>query len=343
MGPGDLDRKKETIMMQIALIGSGMMGRVHADAYGTLEGMKVAYVVDKNREAGEALARTWNCEYLDDVARLEGRRFDIADICLPTHLHVPTIEKVSGFCPNIVCEKPLALSADEVAQVQHLVERRGLKLMVAHVLRFWPAYERAKEYVDSGRLGKLDSVLCTRRQKAPGWSSDDWLFNEGKSGGVVFDLIAHDVDYITWLLGAPERVMGKVSRNPAGRQTHAKAELVYDGFMATVFGSWGMPSNFAGGNLSWTLEIIGSEGMVYADNRENCLVVDLEGQPEYREELPVHDTYAEELRYFVECVRQGRTPSRTDAYSVEQPLRVLRAIARASEENRLISMEEGAL
>lgn len=324
-------------MQRVAIVGCGAMGRRHSQAYAAVKNAAVSAVVDTNREKGEALAKELGCRWLGSMEELNPREIDFIDICLPTNLHVPAIRQASGITRNIVCEKPLALSADGVEEVRGLIREKGLRLMVAQVLRFWDCYVRARELVQSGALGKVNSIVCTRRQKRPAWSSGNWLSNVSLSGGLAYDLLIHDVDYVVWLLGKPRSVLGDIVYAEDGVPAHIKAQLRYDGCTADLFGSWGMPAGFAGGALRASLEIIGQKEMLFCDNGGAFTVTD--GTGEHQESLPGCDAYAAELQYFADCCEQGRMPDRSSVDAVAGSLEVTRLIDRSAAEHRLIGLD----
>lgn len=89
---------------------------------------------------------------------------------------------------HVLCEKPVSLNAEDGVEISESAARKGVVFMVAHVIRFWPEYIRTKESIDSGSVGKIRNIYAYRFGTIPGWSTDNWLLDLSKSGGVPVDL-----------------------------------------------------------------------------------------------------------------------------------------------------------
>ena len=321
-------------MQQGVIVGCGSMGKRHAGIYSKIENVKIIAVVDTNKEKGEEIAELLNCKWVQNLNDLEKGQMDFVDICLPTFLHVSAIRQAAELTNNIVCEKPLAVKKEEIEEVYSLVQEKKLNLMVAHVLRFFNQYEKSYGLVKNGTLGNVNSTTCTRRQKKPAWAADNWCFNEELSGGIVFDLMIHDLDYVVWMMGKPNAVQGSMTFAKDGAAAHAKVQLCYDNCTADLVASWGMPRAFAEGDLRSSLEIVGEEGMVYSDNTGRYVLTDHETEQEIL--LEESDPYEEELRYFVDCCEKGVAPTKSSVDTVWDTLEVAHAVRQALKEQRII-------
>lgn len=325
-------------MCRVAIMGAGNMGKKHAGCYGSIPGARVVCVVDPNEGLGRALAEKLGCAYAPDVNDVEKGSVDMIDICLPTFLHVSAIEQAAQVCGNIVCEKPLALDPAEIAKVEALVEEKSLRLMIAHVLRFTDKYAAAKRLVDENAVGKINAITCLRRQKKPNWIVGGWLTNFRLSGGLAYDLAIHDLDYIAWLMGRPRKIFATAVDAADGSVAHLRAQLVYDGCVAAVFSSWGMPAGYNGGELESSFEIIGEAGRVYGDGNGAFTLSD----GETTRDIPYepNDGYREELAYFIDCLEKGEEPVRANVAAVRNALDMARAINRSIELGRAVDMDE---
>ena len=317
------------------IVGCGAMGNCHGHAYKSIPGVSIIAVVDMDRTKGEALAAKLECRWISTLSELEQPKIDFIDICLPTHLHLPMILQAIPFTRNIICEKPLAVSEGEVIEIQKMVEENGLHLMVAQVLRFWDTYTVVAQSISEKGLGTIHSISCERRQKRPSWSSNNWLMNISQSGGLVFDLMIHDIDYVVWKMGKPLSVMGNIVYAEDGCPAHAKAQLYYVDCTVDIFASWGMPGSFPGAS---SIEVIGSHEMICCDHDGRITRVDNDGT----REIPASywDPYKEELKYFIHCCEEGISPSRCDIAQVIPSLEVARAIDESARINRLIRLTE---
>jgi predicted dehydrogenase len=159
------------------------------------------------------------------------------DICLPTHLHYATALAALRAGKHVLVEKPIALdgrSADELVREGKASNRI---LMAGQVLRFIPAYRGLAEAVASGQYGAVRSALFRRRCAAPAWSK--WLGDADKSGGGVFDLLIHDVDFALMVFGVPDAVSATGYEDlPLGMDA-IHATLYYENdFSVVITGGW---------------------------------------------------------------------------------------------------------
>src|SRR5579862_142242 len=202
--------------MRIAVLGLGFMGSTHLKAWRNVSGATLAAVVsaDEKKLSGDLSDIQGNLggpgEKMDfsGVARyhtvdeaLRDPRVEAVDICLPTDRHAPVAIDALRGGKHVLVEKPMALDGDTADRIIDEAARAGRTLMTAQVLRFQPSFQMLSEMVKSGRLGAVRSALFRRRCAAPAWSK--WLANPGQSGGGVFDLLIHDVDFCVHLFGAP--------------------------------------------------------------------------------------------------------------------------------------------
>src|SRR2546421_1517463 len=205
--------------MRIAVLGLGFMGSTHLKALRTVSGATLAAVVSADEKKlsgdlsdiqgnlggpGEKMDFTGVARYRTVNEALRDPRVDGVDICLPTDLHAPIAIDALRAGKHVLVEKPMALDGETADRMIGEAERSGRLLMTAQVLRFLPSYAAAAEIVKSAQLGAVRSALFRRRCAAPAWSK--WLSDPGQSGGGVFDLLIHDVDYCVHLFGTPVAV-----------------------------------------------------------------------------------------------------------------------------------------
>lgn len=132
---------------------------------------------------------------------------DAVHICVHTDLHYEmAIEAIQNGL-HVFLEKPMTLRRDEGKLMIAFANQRRVKLMVGHVLRFMPAYQKLKEWIDTKELGVLKFISLTRFSGLPGWGQ--WKEKQekfGSSGGALFDLLIHDIDFLNYALGCPDKI-----------------------------------------------------------------------------------------------------------------------------------------
>src|SRR5260370_30048 len=243
--------------MRIAVLGLGFMGSTHLKALRNVPGATRAAGVssDDAKLAGALSGIQGNLggpgETMDfsGVARyhtvqeaLGDPNVDAVDICLPTDRHAPTAIDALRAGKHVLVEKPLALDGETADRVIAEAACNNRILMTAQVLRFLPAYQKTAELVKSAQLGAVRSAIFRRRCSAPAWSK--WLSNPSLSGGGVFDLLIHDVDYCVDLFGPPARVSAIGYEDMPRGIDCITAQFHYRGFDAVVTGGWHHPKAY---------------------------------------------------------------------------------------------------
>jgi predicted dehydrogenase len=193
-------------------------------------------------------------------------------------------------------------AADEILEEE---KRAGKILMVGQVLRFFPAYAGMAIEVKSGKYGKVRSALMRRRCAAPFWSQ--WLGDPVKSGGGVFDLLIHDVDFVVSLFGVPESVAATGYEDlDAGIDT-ISATLMYDGGPSVVVtGGWHHKKAYPF-SMEYTVVADGGTFEFSSAAGNGVTLYNAEGKAE-PVSLPEVDAFTAELKYFVECCENNTRP-----------------------------------
>jgi len=249
--------------MKVGIAGTGFMGSTHAAGWAETDAELVGFVAETLEEA-EPLARQYGVKAYADFASLL-RDVDIIDICTPTHLHASMIIEAASQRKHIICEKPLALTVEQASQAIRACRQAGVKLFVAHVVRFFPEYALAKTIVEQGKIGRLGTIRLLRGSYRPKKPVGNWFLDESKSGGILLDLMIHDFDYARWLAGEVESVMAKkVSA------LHQNSPVDYglvilkhrNGTISNIAGAWAYPPPV----FRTGFEISGDSGMIEFDS-----------------------------------------------------------------------------
>jgi len=209
-----------TTPLRVGIIGAGFMGRTHSNAYRKVSQffeleyqpvMKAACALEKL----QAFADNWGWESTeDDWRKLVARDdIDVVDICVPNNVHHDIAIAAAEAGKTVLCEKPLALNAEQGLAMTQAVEKAGVGSMVWYNYRRVPAISLAKQLVDEGRMGRVFHYRAKYLQdwtispKVPQGGATLWRLDIDVAGsGVTGDLLAHSIDTATWLIGPIERV-----------------------------------------------------------------------------------------------------------------------------------------
>jgi predicted dehydrogenase len=136
--------------MRIGIIGAGSMGHVHSAAW--LEaGAQVVAVHSASLESALGLAAQFGARVCSNLAELL-EHVDVVDLCVPTHLHHAMTLEAASAGKHVVCEKPMALELNDARAMIEACEQAGVRLFVAHVVRFFPQYRAARDALQAGQI-----------------------------------------------------------------------------------------------------------------------------------------------------------------------------------------------
>jgi predicted dehydrogenase len=237
------------------------MGNWHALRWRALP-IELAGFYDADRPRAVELAARYGGQAFTSEDELLSH-CDIVDICTPPAAHAASTIAAARAGKHVVCEKPIARHLADAHAMIAACESAGVRLFVAHVVRFFPEFARAKEVLDSGALGRLGVVRSVRGGAPPGHSG--WFSDIAQSGGVTLDVAIHDIDYQRWLCGDVTRVFARGLTFRGLSVDHALITLRFaGGAIGHIEASWAFPA----GNFRTSLELAGSEGLLSHDSDE---------------------------------------------------------------------------
>jgi predicted dehydrogenase len=249
----------------------------HAHSYARIPEAELVGFVDPNR--GEELAQRYNVPLYRSLGDVSPQDYDAIDVCAPTFLHRSFVLEAARLGKPAFSEKPVALNLEDADAMVRAMGAKNLAFSVGHVVRFFPEYVRAKRAVDDGTLGRVAVARMARLSGCPrGWN--DWYVNRKLSGGTLFDLMIHDIDYVRWVFGPVERVYAKTLQNEMNLFDMSLVTLRFkNGTIAHLQGSW------AHSGFTTYFELAGSRGLISHDrDSENPLSV-VTRNPK---EVPIH-------------------------------------------------------
>lgn len=330
--------------VRIGIIGMGFMGRMHLSAYQKLPRARVVAFADTDRKKRKG--KTADAGNLGDTGfqfdinafdkvydsgfkLLADPAIDVVDICVPTCDHRDLFVAAVKAGKHVLCEKPMAVKPADVRAMVAAGSKATGAVMIGQCVRFWPAYTLLKEYVSSKKLGKCKSLLLRRQGAKALWSP--WYLQAAISGGAIYDLHVHDTDFVNFLFGQPSAVssIGSVGGTTDKGVDHVVTNYYYPKNKVeavTAIGAWhqhatwpfymGYTAVFEQGTLDFDIQRP-QPVMLYSDKKSA--------------EIKVADTdgWFEELRYFVDCVAEGKPPVLNPLTSTAITMKIVQAEARS--------------
>lgn len=328
-------------MIRVGIIGCGFMGGTHAACYEALrpQGVEIAAVADVRKEVGEALARRYGAQlYPDGMALIEGAQVDVVDVCLPTHLHVEHAVAAMRRGRDVFVEKPVCICEAEMEQILAAQAETGVKVQVGQVIRLWPEYRWLKQACERGEYGRLLCGAFRRLSARPEWASEGWLHKPQLSGGVAVDMHIHDVDFVRYLLGEPDRVQAQAYRDGAGLIQQIFALYGYGKDVGvSIEAGWNYPPTYpfdAGFRVKFERAAViysGGEVTVYPDGAEPFhpqIAQEFQGESDAGGNISSLGGYYSELKYFIEGIKGENDLS---VATVEEAIRSVRLVKREIE------------
>ncbi len=205
----------------IALIGYGSIGRVHLIGYKAIphyyglpaDSIKIIGVATGHADTAQQAAQeigggaVWTTDYHELLARPD---IDLIDCNTPNYLHAEVVLAAAAAGKHIYCEKPLALNAAEGRRMVEAADKAGVKAQMTFNFRCFPAIARARQLLDEGFVGRVYSFRGRyyRSSYIDPAKPLSWKLRRATSGlgGALFDLGAHVLDLLYYLLGDFEAV-----------------------------------------------------------------------------------------------------------------------------------------
>lgn len=322
-------------MASVGIAGSGFMARTHLEKYRQMDVDVLAIASPSGPQPFIDQHGLDASAYTDVNTLCEDGEIDFLDICTPTDTHPELIEAAATNGIDAFLEKPIARDLAAAHEIAASVERSGITVMLGHVLRFHPAYERARGLVEDGAIGEPGVARARRLSPFPTWGADDWYTDRDRSGGVFLDLAIHDLDFLRSIWGPVDTVFARRTREDA--LEHGTAVLRFqNGATGYVEASWAQPDSR---DLTSELELAGDDGLVELSSDANQSLRTFTDEEQASENPLSDDGYLRELSHFVDCLESGTEP----AVTIEDgtaALRLALAAARSVERGVPVSPDE---
>jgi myo-inositol 2-dehydrogenase/D-chiro-inositol 1-dehydrogenase len=330
-----------TGVLGVAVIGSGRIGRMHAEllAYEVPSASLVA-VVDARRDAAVALAAKLGVEAAGVDEVLTSPDVEAVAICSSTDSHAELMIASARAGKAVFCEKPLSLDLAELDAALAAVADAGVPFQIGFNRRFDPAHQSVREAVESGAVGEPQLVRISSRDPAP--PPLDYV---RASGGIFLDMTIHDFDMARYVTGS--EVVEVFARGAqriepdSGDVDTAIVTLTHASGCLTAIDN----SRRAVYGYDQRVEVFGSRGMAASENplAHTAVVRTAEGASMPRLQHFFVERYAPSYvrawEAFVAAVRAGRTPPVT-GLDARAPLVIGLAAARSLRDGRAVRIEE---
>lgn len=300
-------------VLRMGVIGCGFFGSKHCDVLVQLPNAKLTCVCDVNENTAKEVAAKYDCDYYTDVREmLQKAAVDAVSICVSEDYHFETAVAAAKAKKHILIEKPIATNAADAVSIQKAAEENGVRLMVAHILKWDGRYVYTDEAIKRGDLGEVISMYFKRS------TTHDTAENFGGKVSFFHYMIVHDFEAML-TFAAPAKVVKVYSqwtnkRNKAyNSQDTVFNTITFDnGTLASIQGCWSLPVNKALGIVAQA-EVIGTKGVSYIDLKNQGLEIIREHDETELPELTYWPQYygytlgklKEEINHFINATLNG--------------------------------------
>jgi len=314
-------------MIRVGIIGCGKIAEFrHAPEYKENSDAEIVAFFDVNKKEAQRMADEYGaraCDTLDELLSLD---IDAVSVCVANKYHAEISIKALEAGKHVLCEKPMAVSAEECIAMLEAEKKSGKMLMIGHNQRMTQAHQKARELYLDGEIGRLLTFHMTFGHPGPEkWtgSNNSWFFDKNiASFGSMADLGVHKTDLMQFLTG--EKITETFTllatldkRYPDGTpiQVDDNAIAIYklsNGAIGTLHVSW----TFYGAEVNSTI-LYGTEGrMRIYDDPEYALIVEKPGHEPVmyvldkmisnEEQSAGNRTNTGVIDAFIKSIREGR-------------------------------------
>ena len=183
-------------MINVALLGFGRIGQMHAQNINRNKSLNLLYVYEKIEKLRKKAKKLYNCSIEKNYKKIfSDNEVGIVFIASPTNTHIKFIEEGIKHNKTIFCEKPLDLNINKIVNCKKEIKKYNPKIQLGFNRRYDPSHFALKESLLKGKIGILEKIIITSRDPAP--PSKSYLKS---SGGIFRDMMIHDFDLCRYYL-----------------------------------------------------------------------------------------------------------------------------------------------
>lgn len=310
--------------VQIALIGCGSLGKVHAGCLQQIEGAHLYAYADIVEAAAQSCLDQYGGAYATaDVARIwADDAIDAVLICTRHDSHAPLAIAAARAGKHILIEKPLALSLAECVAVQEAVQQAGVTLMPAFKMRYYPLVRQAHAFIPQPQV--LVGQMMDNR-----WADNLWAQDPIQGGANVHSQGCHTTDLLRYLAGSEPRCLWA----SGGTMTHPGHPCI-DQCVASIQFASGCTAAWIQGDAAlppfpgkFFFELFGAGRSVQLYDRLKKATF-FDGSKTWVEERTEEEGFLLEDREFIAALLSGRQPELTVLDGI-QATRIVLAADRA--------------
>src|SRR5262245_25391137 len=317
--------------LRYGILGSGFMGRTHAEAIRHIENAELIAIALGSRAPG--LATDYGARLCESVEELVARNdIDAVIITTPQYAHAEEALLAAAHGKHLFVEKPMTTTVADADAIVEACAKRGLALSVGYQQRYRTVPRATYELIRSGAIGKVHTIQFSQTFQMfvdPAFGGDWSWWAKPESVGHILAGGVHAIDLCRWILGA--EVIAAFGHSRTFREPHEPENttmglLTFDN--GTIMSLWASSACPAPGfpGLTFRAQIMGEAGMIDMDAYDKLQLADNGEWRNWAEQLPVNTekaatpfgfprmhAYIAQLAAYTDAVLNGTPPPITGA------------------------------
>ncbi len=325
-------------MKRIAVIGAGHMGRVRGQALLATGRAQIVALASRSIASARAVASELGApEAFDDFRRIERCRPEAVLVETPHQVHGEVVPWALETGYDLLLGGNLASSVEAGERFADQARRQGRVVECGYDRRYHPAWEKARELIQTGELGRPIQAYA-----AGLWSADpqSWYYSQAASGGMPLTHMSYvGLSYIRWIFGRPVGVASAASRvvhTAPGQVDEESCSAIVEfasGAFATVIASYLAPQGWPG----VMAHFVCSRGGAVPHEGEGTLTVYRQSAPEILQFPQTPSSLVRQADAFLDAIDQ-RSGQRSPPEDALWDVRLAEAIATAAREHRYVNL-----
>lgn len=311
-------------MKKVAIAGFGFMGITHALSILKIDGLKLSAIVERdpslvdenlktsigNIDTGSIAASelTGISRYSDLDKCLQDEDIDAVVICTHVNSHYELTKKALKSGKDVFLEKPFCLDVEKASELVDLAREKKRILMIGHVVRFMPPYQKLKHWIDSEEFGELKFLSLSRFCGLPGWGQWKDKNVRDLSGGALFDLVVHDIDYAYSVTGLPSEIRGNYLPGEYSKYDYVSAMWNFEKSDIHVKVEGGFTFHKSFPFQAGYMARFSRASVVYSTLKGDIIQIADDNSVTDVKAGNAGDGYFNEMAYFADCIIKGKEP-----------------------------------
>ncbi|MDI4645602.1 Gfo/Idh/MocA family protein [Cohnella hashimotonis] len=187
--------------MELKVVAIGL--RIHGE-YAIQEMLKAEGVslvaIMETEERWRTVAERYGVPFYRDYARMLAEvDCNTAIVCLPNDLKTDAVIECLKRGKHAISDKPMSITEEELGRLERQIAASDAECSVLLTERFNPLYVKAKELIDQGAIGEIAGCIMMRPHESTAQREEQWMYENARNGGLIVDLMIHDIDLALWM------------------------------------------------------------------------------------------------------------------------------------------------